>query len=114
MTQMAVSPARTRAHALSFVVPLLVVLGLFGGCAELKRPNGEACLKDQDCLTGSCSQLVCVAAPSLIDAEATGPGTATDDGGGEAGSDSGGGADAPAETASESGSAEAATDGGGG
>jgi hypothetical protein len=31
------------------------------------RGLGEDCLKDQDCLSGICSQLKCAAAPPLID-----------------------------------------------
>jgi hypothetical protein len=36
---------------------------------ETRRPVGEECLKDQDCLSGVCAQLVCAAAPVVTDAQ---------------------------------------------
>lgn len=113
MTQIAVSRARRGAHALAFVVPLLVATGVAGGCADTRRSIGESCLKDQDCVSGTCSQLVCVAAPPttgvMADADS---GVVAEAGEGEAAADTGGGADAP--TASDAGgSGEAASDGGG-
>jgi hypothetical protein len=38
-------------------------------CAETRRANGDECLKDDDCLSGICSQLVCAPAPTQLDAE---------------------------------------------
>ena len=38
------------------------------GCTETRRPLGEDCLKDQDCLSGICSGLKCVAAPPTLEA----------------------------------------------
>lgn len=85
MAKTALRPARASARILAFVVPSLVVglalVALVTGCAETRRPLGEACLKSEDCLSGICSQFACVAAPPLIndepDAEA-GPPAATD------------------------------------
>jgi hypothetical protein len=80
---------------------LLLWLGLTGalgqGCAEGRRANGEPCLKDQDCLSGICSQLACAAAPELLDAEVD----ATSDGNG---------GDAAADAASEEGAADGPVD----
>jgi hypothetical protein len=41
-----------------------------GACMETRRSLGEECLKDSDCLSGVCAQLVCVAAPSTTDTPA--------------------------------------------
>jgi hypothetical protein len=83
---------------------VLLVLGAVGlastclltsACLETRRSVGEDCLKSQDCLSGICSQLVCVAAPSTTDQKPQGEGG----GAAEAGSDVG----TPAEAAAESG-----------
>jgi hypothetical protein len=39
-------------------------------CAETRRSLGEACLKNEDCLSGICSDQQCASAPPLLDAEA--------------------------------------------
>jgi hypothetical protein len=36
-------------------------------CTETRRPLGEACLKNGDCLSGVCSGLTCAATPPLLD-----------------------------------------------
>jgi hypothetical protein len=41
---------------------------LLVACTETRRPLGEDCLKDQDCLSGICSGLKCVAAPPTLEA----------------------------------------------
>ena len=70
MAKTALPPVRARVRILAFVVPaVLVGLALAAGCAETRRQLGSACLKSEDCLSGVCSQLVCTAAPPLIDAE---------------------------------------------
>ncbi|MEI7894894.1 MAG: hypothetical protein WCI05_17485 [Myxococcales bacterium] len=46
---------------------VVMVLTLAAACAELRRSLGEECLKDDDCLSGICSQLQCVAAPPMLD-----------------------------------------------
>jgi hypothetical protein len=43
---------------------------LAGGCMETQRALGEACLKNDDCLSGICSSLTCAAAPPLVGTEA--------------------------------------------
>jgi hypothetical protein len=51
----------------------LAVIGLVAGvvaaCVELEGSLGSDCLKNQDCQSGVCSQLRCVAVPPLLDAE---------------------------------------------
>jgi hypothetical protein len=39
------------------------------GCMETRRALGDDCLKNDDCLSGICSQLHCAAPPPLIDAQ---------------------------------------------
>jgi hypothetical protein len=74
MGETAGRPVRALARALTFGVPLVVVVGaLAAACAETKAPIGGACLKSQDCLSGICSQLVCSAAPPTTDTEANNP-----------------------------------------
>jgi hypothetical protein len=70
MAETAMPRGRAVVRVLAFGVPLLVAaVGLAMACAETRAPVGGACLKSEDCLTGICSQLVCVTAPPLIDAE---------------------------------------------
>lgn len=71
MTQTTVPPVRARARALAVVVAVLAVTGLAAACAQTKRSLGDACLKSEDCLSGICSQLVCVGEPPLTDVEST-------------------------------------------
>jgi hypothetical protein len=51
----------------------LAVIGLVAGvvvaCVELEGSLGSDCIKGQDCQSGVCSQLHCVAVPPLLDAE---------------------------------------------
>jgi hypothetical protein len=58
-------------RAFVFILPLLGEVA-FGGaaCTSAKFANGESCLKDEDCSSGICSQLVCAAAPPLTNVEA--------------------------------------------
>lgn len=79
------TPVRARARALAILVPFLCVLGVAGACTETLRPNGQSCLKNNDCLSGVCSNFVCVAEPPLLDAEVNGDGSLDATGGGEAG-----------------------------
>lgn len=71
-----------------------IVAGVVAACVELPGSLGSDCLKDQDCQSGVCSQLRCVAVPPLLspDAEAPGPdaGDATVDGPPAAGPDASG------------------------
>jgi hypothetical protein len=45
---------------------VLAVLALLA-CAETRRPLGEDCLKNGDCLSGVCAGLRCASAPPLLD-----------------------------------------------
>jgi hypothetical protein len=62
-------PARRVARAMAWLGPIGLVLGLAGACSQLRGSLGADCLKDEDCLSGFCAQLHCVAAPPLLDAE---------------------------------------------
>jgi hypothetical protein len=76
------TPVRARARALAILVPLLCVLGVAAGaCTEQLRPNGQSCLKSNDCLSGVCASFVCVAASPLLDAEVNGDGSLEGGGG---------------------------------
>jgi hypothetical protein len=55
------------------VIVLPIAVGAASGCVESQRALGEACLKDQDCLSGICSQLQCAATPPVLDATAPPP-----------------------------------------
>jgi hypothetical protein len=43
---------------------------LAAGCMETRRSLGDDCLKNDDCLSGVCSQLRCASAPPTIDTPA--------------------------------------------
>jgi hypothetical protein len=45
---------------------VLCAMGASAGCQLTSRALGEDCLKDQDCLSGICSQLKCAAAPPYL------------------------------------------------
>jgi hypothetical protein len=47
---------------------VVVASVLLAACTETRRPHGEDCIKDQDCLSGICSGLKCVAAPPTLEA----------------------------------------------
>jgi hypothetical protein len=57
---------RSRALARASVAVVLLAMGASAGCQLTSRALGEDCLKDQDCLSGICSQLKCAAAPPLL------------------------------------------------
>ena len=46
---------------------------LASGCSPSQRALGEECLKDQDCLSGHCSQLQCAAQPPILEDAASAP-----------------------------------------
>ncbi len=58
-----------RSRTPAILCALLVGGQLLCACMETRRAIGEACLKNDDCLSGICSQLVCVAPPPLLDAQ---------------------------------------------
>lgn len=43
----------------------LFVLGVVAACGETRRPIGDECVRDEDCLSGVCSARTCVSAPPL-------------------------------------------------
>lgn len=43
----------------------LITLAVMGACGETRRPLGDECLRDDDCLSSVCSGRVCAAAPPL-------------------------------------------------
>ncbi len=47
--------------SLALCVALVLV-----ACGETRRPIGDECLRNDDCLSGVCSSRTCVAAPSLV------------------------------------------------
>jgi hypothetical protein len=108
MSQTTVPSVRLVVRALAWILPVALAAGLASACADERRALGEGCLKDQDCLSGICSQLKCAASPPLLQGaptstagpdaagvpEAGGPEAgpdATPDAAGDAPSDAGGG-----------------------
>jgi hypothetical protein len=51
-----------RSNLWAALVAVLFVLA----CGETRRSIGDECLRDEDCLSGSCSARACVAAPTLV------------------------------------------------
>lgn len=51
-----------RLSALALVAGMLLV----AACGETRRPIGEECLRNDDCLSGYCEARACVSAPSLV------------------------------------------------
>ena len=47
------------------VVGWVVTLGILVACGETRRPIGDECLRNDDCLSGVCSARSCVPAPPL-------------------------------------------------
>jgi hypothetical protein len=81
----------------------VVGMALAGACVQVQRALGEDCLKDQDCLSGICSQLQCAASPPLLNGVPQGPpAEAGYDAAVEVGVESGGpGPDAPGDVVAE-------------
>lgn len=96
---------RGKARSFMFAAAVVTALGVAAACVPSPRGNGDACLKDQDCLSGICADALCRAAPTLLDAEATADGSLADGATGEAGP---GDAAADAPAPSDSGTKEAA------
>jgi predicted small secreted protein len=78
----------------------LLVAWVLAACVETRRPLGEDCLKNGDCLSGICSGLRCVAAPPFLDGspEAT-PDAGVGDAAGDATDDATDSAPAPVDAA---------------
>ncbi len=52
-----------------FIATALLALaapGLVSACGESRRPIGEECLRDEDCLSNFCAARACVSAPVLV------------------------------------------------
>jgi len=91
----------------------LVAVGILAACTDVRRAQGDDCLKNQDCVSGICTQFVCSGPAPLLDAmvdnadaqqvEDTGPAS-------EAAAE-GGAAEAAAEAGAETGGGDAASDG---
>lgn len=47
------------------VLPSLAGVALLVACGETRKPIGDECLRDEDCLSGVCSARSCVSAPPL-------------------------------------------------
>lgn len=45
--------------------PVLLFGVILFACGETRRPIGDECLRDDDCLSGVCSARSCVSAPPL-------------------------------------------------
>lgn len=55
----------------AFVLLALVAVAL--ACGETRRPIGDECLRDDDCLSGACANRTCVSAPTLVTGVAGSP-----------------------------------------
>ncbi len=66
--------ARSKARSVTIAAVVVAAVAVAAACSLASRANGEACIKDQDCLSGFCVQAVCQAAPPLLDAEVNGDG----------------------------------------
>ena len=53
------------------LAPLAVLL--VGACGESRRPIGEECLRNEDCLSNFCAARSCVSAPTLVTAASNPP-----------------------------------------
>jgi hypothetical protein len=98
--------ARSKARTFTFGVAFVTTVGVVAACSLSPRANGDSCLKDTDCLSGVCAAAVCVAAPTLLDAEVNGDGSlldATSGGDSATSSDTGTVKEAAAEAAAETG-----------
>jgi hypothetical protein len=56
-----------------FASSLGLALGLVLACGETRRPIGDECLRDDDCLSSTCSNRTCVSAPTLVTGAAGSP-----------------------------------------
>lgn len=50
----------------AIVVAIVSVAIVLSACGESRRPIGEECLRDDDCLSGICAARSCVSAPGLV------------------------------------------------
>jgi hypothetical protein len=69
MSTTVVLRVRPWAAPVALFAPLAVAMLLASACMETRRALGEDCLKDNECLSGICSQLRCATAPPTVDAQ---------------------------------------------
>ena len=91
----------------------LAAVGILAACTDTRRSLGSDCLKDQDCLSGICTEYVCTAPPPLLDAmvDNADAAPAAETGPGEGAAPEAGAAEAGAEAGAETGGGDAASDG---
>jgi hypothetical protein len=91
----------------------LAAVGIVAACTDTRRTLGDDCLKNEDCVSGLCTQFVCSTHSVLTDAALDNPDAepVADTGpAGEAAAE-GGAAEAAVEAAAETGGGDAAADG---
>lgn len=118
MKQTAASGSRRAARLFATLGAPAAVLGLAVACAERRGSIGDDCLEDQDCLSGVCSGLRCVAAPPVLGSESGETGSPVAEAG-EASSDAlaeatgdDGSSDAPADSSGDVAPSDAPADAG--
>jgi hypothetical protein len=57
------------ARVLALLASVALAIGLAGACTDLPGGLGASCIKDQDCQSGVCTQLLCAAVPPYLDAQ---------------------------------------------
>jgi hypothetical protein len=76
MSAATVRGVRPWAIAAAVILPWLGGAVMEAACVESRRSLGEDCLKNEDCLSGICSQLQCGALPTTFDAAVFADGSA--------------------------------------
>ena len=52
----------------------LLALAVVAACGESRRPIGDECIRNEDCLSSVCAARVCSSAPSLVTGASNPPG----------------------------------------
>lgn len=52
----------------------VAALLLAAACGESRRPIGDECIRDEDCLSQVCAARACASAPSLVNGASNPPG----------------------------------------
>jgi hypothetical protein len=63
---------RARSRWLALLAAGSVLAALVASCTDNRGSVGADCLKNQDCVSGVCAELVCAAGPTYLDSEAPG------------------------------------------
>jgi hypothetical protein len=58
----------------AFAVACAIALLAVFACGESRRPIGEECIRDEDCLSSYCAARTCVSAPALVTGGVGSPG----------------------------------------